>query len=68
MPDRGRQTSQRDIEFTAFFHTHFAAVRGRLRWLGHSPADADDICAGVFAVALRRFDELRVLPEAQARG
>ena len=58
----------REAEFTAFFHAHFGTVRDRVLRLGHSEADADDICSGVFTLAHQRFDALAPLAEPQVRA
>lgn len=54
--------------FAAFVGAHRIGVeRFASRKLGSDPAAVEDVCADVFVVALRRFDEISGLPDHRAR-
>lgn len=55
--------------FAVFFDAHRRGVERFVGWrLGPVMAEVDDVCAEVFLVALRRFDEVGKLPVSVARG
>lgn len=47
--------ASRNAVLTRLYLAHAAAVRGHLQRQGLSPADAEELCAEVFVVALRRL-------------
>lgn len=61
-------TTEREREFVAFYRLHFSTALRRARYVTLNSADVEDVCALVFTLAYRRFDELRALapPQAQA--
>lgn len=62
------ERTHHEREFTAFFHAHFAAIRARAAHRTRNNSRTEDICADVFTLAHHRFDELRAMPERQARA
>jgi RNA polymerase sigma factor (sigma-70 family) len=48
----------REERFQALFEEHYRAVAQFLRTRGHSPADADDLIAGVFEVVWRKMEKV----------
>ena len=58
-----------DDGFASFYLAHRRGVERYVRWsVGAMAEEVDDVCADVFCVALRRFDEIADLPTATARA
>ncbi len=60
--------SKVDDGFANFYAEHRQGVERYVRWSVGAMADVEDICAEVFCVALRRFDEIADVPPATARA
>ena len=55
-------------DFALFFKTHRGCIERFVTRAVSERSEVDDVCADVFLVALRRFEEVATLPEAAARS
>jgi len=55
-------------DFTNFFKTHRECIQRFVTRAVSERSEVDDVCADVFLVALRRFEEVATLPETAARS
>lgn len=59
---------RRTDDFALFFGTHRRSIERFVRRAVGEGSEVDDICADVFVVALRRFEEIANLPDSAARS
>ena len=55
-------------DFTLFFESHRGCIQRFVTRAVVERSEVDDVCADVFLVALRRFEEVAILPELAARS